>query len=131
MNLISKSGTNPFHGSVFEFNRNDAYDARSYFQTSIPELRQNQFGYVLGGPIWIPKVYDGRNKSFFLANYEGWRIVNGSNDYSFVPDPTNSPAISPTADCPPTAAQHAPRRYRATILACRLIRRRACRFLGP
>ena len=86
VNLISKSGTNQFHGSVFEFNRNDAYDAKSYFQTSIPELRQNQFGYVLGGPIWIPKLYDGRNKSFFLANYEGWRIVNGSNSYAFVPD---------------------------------------------
>jgi len=88
VNLISKSGTNQFHGTVFEFNRNDAYDARSYFQTTIPELRQNQFGYVLGGPIWIPKVYNGRNKSFFLANYEGWRIVNGSNNYSqgdFVP----------------------------------------------
>jgi hypothetical protein len=86
VNLISKSGTNQFHGSVFEFNRNDAYDARSYFQTAIPELRQNQFGYVLGGPIWIPKLYDGRNKSFFLANYEGWRIVNGSNAYANVPD---------------------------------------------
>ena len=88
VNLISKSGSNQFHGSIFEFNRNDAYDARSYFQTSIPELRQNQFGYVLGGPIWIPKVYNGRDKSFFLANYEGWRIVNGSNAYSNVPDPT-------------------------------------------
>jgi hypothetical protein len=86
VNLISKSGTNQFHGTAFEFNRNNAYDARSYFQTTIPELRQNQFGYVLGGPIWIPKVYDGRNKSFFLANYEGWRIVNGSNAYSNVPD---------------------------------------------
>ena len=86
VNLISKSGTNQFHGSVFEFNRNNAYDARSYFQTTIPELRQNQFGYVLGGPIWIPKLYDGRNKSFFLANYEGWRIVNGSNAYQNVPD---------------------------------------------
>ena len=86
VNLISKSGTNQFHGTVFEFNRNNAYDARSYFQTTIPELRQNQFGYVLGGPIWIPKLYDGRNKSFFLANYEGWQIVNGSNAYSNVPD---------------------------------------------
>ena len=86
VNLISKSGTNQFHGTVFEFNRNNAYDARSYFQTTIPELRQNQFGYVLGGPIWIPKLYYGRNKSFFLANYEGWQIVNGSNAYSNVPD---------------------------------------------
>ena len=88
VNLISKSGTNQFHGTVFEFNRNNAYDARSYFQPVVPELRQNQFGYVLGGPIWIPKLYDGRNKSFFLANYEGWQIVNGSNAYSIVPDTT-------------------------------------------
>ena len=85
VNLISKSGSNQLHGSVFEFNRNDAYDARSYFQSTIPELRQNQFGFVAGGPIFIPKLYDGRNKSFFLVNYEGWRIVNGSNAYSNVP----------------------------------------------
>ncbi|MFL6429521.1 MAG: carboxypeptidase regulatory-like domain-containing protein, partial [Acidobacteriaceae bacterium] len=85
INIISKSGTNRFHGSVFEFARNDAFDASTHFQPSKPELRQNQFGYVLGGPVWIPKIYDGHNKTFFLANYEGWRIRNGTSSYYTLP----------------------------------------------
>ena len=76
VNIVSKSGGNQLHGTAFEFLRNDAFDAKAPFQTVIPELRQNQFGFVLGGPIYIPKVYDGRNKTFFLVNYEGWRIRN-------------------------------------------------------
>ena len=48
--------------------------------TAIPELRQNQFGFVASGPVYIPKVYDGRSKTFFMANYEGWRIINGSGE---------------------------------------------------
>jgi outer membrane receptor protein involved in Fe transport len=87
INIVSKSGTNQFHGTAFEFLRNDAFDARSTFQQTIPELRQNQFGFVLGGPVYIPKVYDGRNKTFFLVNYEGWRIRNGTNGFYNVPDP--------------------------------------------
>src|SRR5436853_3963574 len=87
INIVSKSGTNQLHGTAFEFLRNDAFDARSTFQTTIPELRQNQFGFVLGGPIYVPKVYDGRNKTFFLVNYEGWRIRNGTNGFFSVPDP--------------------------------------------
>ena len=85
INIISKSGTNRFHGSVFEFARNDAFDASTHFQPTKPELRQNQFGYVLGGPVWIPKIYDGRNKTFFLANYEGWRIRNGTSIFANLP----------------------------------------------
>jgi hypothetical protein len=85
VNIVSKSGTNTVHGSVFEFDRNDAFDAKAPFQTSIPELRQNQFGFVVGGPVYLPKVYDGRNKTFWLVNYEGWRIHNGTNLYSNVP----------------------------------------------
>src|SRR5438477_362020 len=77
VNIVSKSGGNQLHGTAFEFLRNDAFDAKAPFQTVIPELRQNQFGFVLGGPIYIPKVYDGRNKTFFLVNYEGWRIGDG------------------------------------------------------
>jgi hypothetical protein len=87
INIVSKSGTNQFHGTVFDFLRNDALDARSTFQQTIPELRQNQFGFVLGGPVYIPKVYNGRNKTFFLVNYEGWRIRNGTNSFFNVPDP--------------------------------------------
>src|SRR5262249_31718561 len=55
--------------------------------TANPVLRQNQFGFVAGGPIFIPKVYDGRNKSFFMANYEGWRINNGARTNYKFPNP--------------------------------------------
>src|SRR5437764_3296426 len=88
VNIITKSGSNQLHGTAFEFLRNDAFDSKAPFQKTIPELRQNQFGFVVGGPVYIPKVYDGRNKTFFLVNYEGWRIRNGFDQSTFtVPDP--------------------------------------------
>src|SRR6478672_4641314 len=65
VNIISKSGTNELHGSAFWFGRNDAFDANQYFNNARGvgknKLRQNQYGFVAGGPLWIPKVYDGRN----------------------------------------------------------------------
>src|SRR6185369_9489925 len=88
VNIVSKSGTNQLHGTAFEFLRNDALDAFSPFQSGTkPVLRQNQFGFVVGGPVYIPKLYDGRNKSFFMANYEGWRITNGARQLTSVPNP--------------------------------------------
>ncbi len=87
VNIVSKSGTNQLHGSVFEFLRNDWLDARNTFASSVPKLRQNQFGFAAGGPVYIPKVYDGRNKTFWLANYEGWRIGRGNILRGIVPDP--------------------------------------------
>ncbi len=96
VNIVSKPGTNTPHGSVFWFDRNDAFDAKPFptaldyiagQPTANPVLRQNQFGFVMGGPVYIPKVYDGRNKSFFMANYEGWRINNGSRQLTTVPNP--------------------------------------------
>src|ERR1700730_16207589 len=110
INIVSKSGTNQLHGTVFEFLRNDAFDARSTFQTTIPELRQNQFGFVLGGPVYVPKLYNGRNKTFFLVNYEGWRIRNGTNGFYNVPDPaqlsgdfSNSGLLTVAQGCVPSA----------------------------
>jgi Carboxypeptidase regulatory-like domain len=90
INMVSKSGTNQLHGSVFEFDRNDAFDAIPHqtltnTSTTNVELRQNQFGYVLGGPAIIPKLYDGRNKTFWLANYEGWRIIQGGHLSGYAP----------------------------------------------
>ncbi|MGB7546295.1 MAG: carboxypeptidase-like regulatory domain-containing protein [Terracidiphilus sp.] len=96
INIVSKGGTNKLHGSVFESNRNNAYDAKPFptasdFQagvaTSLPVLRQNQFGFVAAGPVYIPKLYDGRDKTFWMANYEGWRINNGTNLYDSTPNP--------------------------------------------
>jgi len=114
INIVSKSGTNQLHGTVFEFLRNDAFDARAPFQSQLAKLRQNQFGFVLGGPIYIPKVYDGRNKTFFLANYEGWRIRNGINQSGTfnTPDPAqlsgdfSASGLTPyTAGCVPSQKQ--------------------------
>jgi hypothetical protein len=96
VNIVSKGGANTPHGAVFWFDRNDAFDAKPFptatdynsgRATAKPVLRQNQFGFVAGGPIYIPKLYDGRNKSFFMANYEGWRLTNGSRQLTQMPNP--------------------------------------------
>ncbi len=79
MSFASKSGTNQFHGSAYDFLRNDALDARGFFAASRSIYRQNDFGFSAGGPIWIPKVYNGRNKSFFFVSYEGFRNRAGAN----------------------------------------------------
>jgi hypothetical protein len=90
VNIVSKSGSNQLHGSVFEFDRNDDFDAIPHQtitnnSTTNTELRQNQFGYVLGGPAVIPKLYNGHDKTFWLANYEGWRIVQGAHLSGYAP----------------------------------------------
>jgi carboxypeptidase family protein/TonB-dependent receptor-like protein len=91
VNIVSKSGTNDLHGTLFWFGRNDALDANNYFNNLAgapkSELRQNQFGFVAGGPLWIPGVYNGRDKSFWLVNYEGSRIRRGFQSFNNVPTP--------------------------------------------
>jgi len=72
MNAITKSGTNSIHGSVFEFLRNDKFDSTRYFDNGKAELRQNQFGYAVGGPLW-------KNKVFWFTDYQGTRIVSGAS----------------------------------------------------
>ena len=78
VNVSTKSGTNAYHGTIFEFIRNDAFDAAPYAFTSVrPEtapFKWNQFGFTLGGPVQIPGVYNGANKLFFMVNYEGFRL---------------------------------------------------------
>jgi Carboxypeptidase regulatory-like domain len=73
VSVVTKSGTNQYHGSLWEFLRNDAMDARGYFESTLPPLRQNQYGASAGGPVWIPKLYNGRNRTFFYAAWEGYR----------------------------------------------------------
>lgn len=84
-NATTKSGTNAFHGSLFEFVRNDAFDARNFFAQTKEPLERNQFGGTLGGPLWIPGVYNGRNRTFFFVSYEGQRQKKGNVDVSIVP----------------------------------------------
>ncbi len=76
VDVVSKSGTNEFHGSAFEFLRNSAMDARNFFNargTTFPPFRYNQYGFSFGGPVLIPKVYNGKNKTFFFVDFEGYR----------------------------------------------------------
>jgi hypothetical protein len=73
VNVVTKSGTNNFHGSVWEFLRNSDFDARNYFLPVVNPLRQNQFGVAVGGPVLVPHLYNGRNKTFFFFSYEGYR----------------------------------------------------------
>src|ERR1035437_646144 len=77
INAVIKSGTNGLHGSLWEFLRNDKLDGRNYFDDATkatPPYKQNQFGGTFGGPVVIPHLYDGRNRTFFFVDYEGLRI---------------------------------------------------------
>jgi hypothetical protein len=69
----TKSGDNTYRGSAYEYLRNDKLDARNFFATSRPPLRWNVFGFTLGGPIQIPKLYNGKNRSFFFTSLEWQR----------------------------------------------------------
>ena len=79
MTFASKSGTNQLHGSVYDFLRNDALDARGFFAATRSIYRQNDYGFLLTGPVVIPKFYNGRNKTFFAVSYEGFRNRVGAN----------------------------------------------------
>ncbi|HYO81850.1 MAG TPA: TonB-dependent receptor [Bryobacteraceae bacterium] len=88
MTFASKSGTNQFHGSAYDFLRNDAMDARGFFAQRRSVYRQNDFGFTASGPVIVPKLYNGRNRSFFFVSYEGFRNRVGANDSIFsVPTP--------------------------------------------
>src|SRR3984893_625629 len=88
--IVTQSGTNQFHGSVYEFLRNNALDASNYFdQGSAPPFRRNQFGGAVGGPI-------KKDKTFIFANYEGLRQSLHQTSVAFVPDLTSRAAAAPS-----------------------------------
>ncbi|HEY6989679.1 MAG TPA: TonB-dependent receptor [Bryobacteraceae bacterium] len=101
VNATIKSGTNQYHGTLFEFLRNDKLDANNFFTNAAgqprPPFRQNQFGFALGGPVWIPKIYNGHNRTFFFADYQGFRqsTSGGSGSISITDVP---PAALRTGD---------------------------------
>jgi hypothetical protein len=80
ISVVTKSGTNELHGSAYEFLRNDKLNANNFFNNlnsvKRPALRYNNFGYTAGGPVYIPGVYDGRNKTFFFFSEEFRRVIN-------------------------------------------------------
>ena len=87
VNAVIKSGTNQLHGSGWGFLRNNVLDARNYFDPvgPTPPYQQYQFGGTLGGPVYIPHVYDGRNKTFFFVDYEGLRIHQADTQTLLLP----------------------------------------------
>ena len=99
MNMVLKSGSNELHGTAFEFLRNDLFDARNFFDAQKHELRRNQFGATASGPIVIPRLYNGRNRTFFLFSWESYRQVLGTNSLTRVPE-----AIERTGDFSRTAS---------------------------
>jgi Carboxypeptidase regulatory-like domain len=83
----TKSGTKAFHGDVYEFVRNDMFNSRNFFESSVPEYKKNDYGYTFGGPVFIPKVYNtDKSKTFFFWSEE-WRkdVVPGQTFNKIVP----------------------------------------------
>src|SRR5258708_39989646 len=89
VSVVTRSGGNQLHGSAWEFARNNAFDARDpfrdEFRSSPSAFHQNQFGATVSGPVFIPKVYNGRNRTFFLFGYEGWRFNQAAQTRYRVP----------------------------------------------
>ena len=90
VSVVSDSGTNDFHGSLYEYFRNEKLNANNFFRNLRGQNRQtdryNQFGGKIGGPVVIPKLYNGKDKSFFFFNYEGLRRISPFNNQSTIPD---------------------------------------------
>jgi hypothetical protein len=137
VNVAIKSGTNRFHGGIYDFIQNSAFQPKNpvnvFFINNVkgfnglanPPRKQNQFGLQLGGPLWIPKVYDGKNKTFWFASYEGGRVRQTTaaaqaqvptaqerqGDFSDWPfpiyDPATSGSLAPTGTDPAGRAQFA------------------------
>jgi len=91
-NIVTRSGSSGFHGSFFEFLRNSALDARNYFDHPsiaepgrIPPFRRNEFGFTNGGPVVLPHIYDGRGRTFYFGQYQGFRQVLGTTQVLAVP----------------------------------------------
>jgi len=91
-NIVTRSGKSGFHGSFFEFLRNSALDARNYFDHPsiaepgrIPPFRRNEFGFTNGGPVVLPNVYNGRKRTFYFVQYQGFRQVLGTTQVLAVP----------------------------------------------
>jgi hypothetical protein len=89
INLVSRSGTSNLHGSAWEDVRNNFFDARDPFldalTTGPAPYHQNEFGAIVGGPVFIPKLYDGRKRTFFFFAYDGWRYSKPDQTFYYVP----------------------------------------------
>jgi hypothetical protein len=103
-NIKTKAGTNQLHGSVFEFVRNSAFDARNFFDRRtlaypgrIPPFVRNEFGFTLGGPVTLPGIYRSRDRTFFFGQYQGFRQVLGTTQVLSVPTQAERQGVDTTA----------------------------------
>ena len=87
LSVVTRSGSNRFRGSLYEFIRNDVWDARSFFDVEKSKLRRNQFGATVSGPVFIPKLYRGRDRTFFMVTWESLRLVDGETQRGITPLP--------------------------------------------
>ncbi len=102
--IITRTGTDDLHGSVFEFLRNSVFDARNFFDKRtplspgrLPHFVRNEFGFTLGGPFVIPGVYNGRKRTYFFGQYQGFRQVLGTTQVLPVPSVLERRGIDTTA----------------------------------
>ncbi len=136
VNLVTSSGTNHLHGSAWEYVRNNDFDARNHFSdfdsngnaSPAAPFHQNEFGGAVGGPVWFPHLYDGRDKTFFFFAYEGWRYLEPSNNLYTVPtaaeisgDFSNSLLPNPIFDPATTTVNAAGNGYTRTQFAGNVI----------
>lgn len=122
VNVVTRSGTNQFHGTAYEFWRNDKLNANNFFNNRNlrpgpdgtaprPPLRYNNFGYTIGGPVWIPKLYNGKDKTFFFWSQEFRRVVNFNAAEVIIPTANELRGVfgqpvctGPNGDCTSTAS---------------------------
>ncbi|PYV13957.1 MAG: hypothetical protein DMG21_19725 [Acidobacteria bacterium] len=85
VNMVTKSGTNTFHGSLYEYLRNNKLDSRNFFEPEVPPFHRNQYGASAGGPLSMPGVYNGHDRTFYFMNFEGLRDNHSFFSRSHVP----------------------------------------------
>jgi len=109
VSFTTRSGTNDIHGTLFEYLRNTAFDAKSYQEDYFDQPKsaehQNDFGGTIGGPVVIPKLYDGKDKTFFFFSYEGLRLLLPNFESEYVPTQAfrqlASPSVQPFLNASP------------------------------
>lgn len=87
-NMILKSGTNQYHGTAYDYLANDDFNARDAVTHLRNQVRRNDYGFTIGGPVWIPKVYNGKDKTFFFFNWEQYRDYSTQTNSTFATVPT-------------------------------------------
>lgn len=104
IDVITKSGADQVHGAAFEFLRNSSLDARNFFdrQSSVnpgrlPHFERNEFGFTNGGPVVLPGIYNGRNKTWYFGEYQGFRQILGTTQVISVPTPSERLGLDTTA----------------------------------